>query len=88
MKETILKNYKHNKSLAEGKFQEADFDFKLGTGEGGRTQMGEMSPERKQLIISDAKERLNELIKKFPWLEEDKKEDKKVNFKNKTKKEK
>lgn len=67
-KATIEKLYKHFSKLAEGKFEESDFDFKLGAGEGGRTQIGEMSPERKQLIISDAKRNKEELEKKFPFL--------------------
>jgi len=72
MRETILKNFKKDTLLAEGKFSEGDFDKNFGSG--GRMQMGEMSPQRKELIKSDAKRRLEKLIKKFPWLVEGEKE--------------
>lgn len=74
MRKTIIKNYRHNTKLAEGKFAESDFNFKL-KGEGGRTDVGDMSPQRRQLIISDAKERLRKLEAKFPWLKDGKKEE-------------
>jgi len=73
MRETILKNFKKDSLLAEGKFSESDFDKNFGSG--GRMQMGEMSPQRKELIKSDAKRRLNKLIKKFPWLIEGEKKE-------------
>jgi hypothetical protein len=78
MKENLLKKYKHNKALAEGNFEESDFHRSYGSG--GRTEMGEMSPQRKQLIISDAKERLKEMESKFSWItgKEEKKEDKNI----------
>jgi hypothetical protein len=80
MRENLIKKYKHNQRLAEGKFSEIDFNKNYGSG--GRMDMGEMSPERKQLIISDAKERIKELESKFPFLtgkEEVKEEVKEVN---------
>jgi len=78
-KENIIKLYKHFSKLAEGNFSESDFDFHLG-GEGGRTQIGEMSPARRQLIISDAKRNKEELEKKFPFLtgKEEVKEEKNI----------
>jgi hypothetical protein len=73
MRETILKNFKKDTLLAEGRFSEGDFDKNFGSG--GRMQMGEMSPQRKELIKSDAKRRLDKLIKKFPWLIEGEKKE-------------
>lgn len=64
--ETVKKLYNHYSKLAEGKFQESDFNLQLG--EGGSSQMGEMPPERKQLIISDGKKHKKMMEKKHPWL--------------------
>jgi hypothetical protein len=67
-KENLIKKYKHNLFLAEGKFTEGDFDRVYKGKESGRMQMGEMSPQRRELIISDAKGRLKEMERKFPWI--------------------
>jgi len=67
-KENLIKQYNHNLKLAEGKFTESDFDRTYKGIESGRMQMGEMSPQRRELIISDAKERIKEMESKFPWL--------------------
>lgn len=67
MKETILKLHNHFSKLAEGKFTESDFNFKL-KGEGGRVEVGELPPERKELIKSDALRNKLELERRFPEL--------------------
>jgi len=74
-KKTIEKLHKHFSKLAEGKFTESDFTFKL-KGEGGRMEIGEMSPYRRQLIMSDAQRHKEELEKRHPFLtgKEEKKE--------------
>lgn len=77
-KETISRLHKHFSNLAEGKFKESDFDFKL-QGEGGSSQMGEMSPIRRELIKSDALKHKQELEQKHPEIfEKEKKEDKNI----------
>ncbi len=75
MRENLLKKYKHNLKLAEGNFSETDFSKNYGSG--GRMDQGEMSPQRRELMISDAKERIKEMESKFPWLtgKEEKKEE-------------
>lgn len=71
-KETILKLYKHFLFLANGDFSEEAFRKEFGSE--GFTSMGRMSPERRALIVSDAKRNIKELEAKFPYLLESKKE--------------
>jgi len=88
-KENIKRLHKHFSNLAEGKFNERDFDKNYG--KGGSTQMGEMPPERKELMKSDATKHKEELEKKHPWLVEGEKSEKNVLDKvkeNKSKKQK
>lgn len=68
-KENILKHYKRFCFLASGKFNERDFDQHL-KDENGEAKhiMGKMSPQRVQLIMSDAQANKETLERKFPWL--------------------
>lgn len=64
-KETVLKSYNYYKYLVSEDFTEQDFNQNYG--KGGSMTMGEMTPERKQLIVSDAKRKIQELeTKTFP----------------------
>ncbi len=63
------------KWLASGEFTERDFDFKIDAtpnpngkqkGEGGWSTMGDMKPERRQLIQQDAQRTLILFEKKYP----------------------
>jgi len=88
-KENIIKLHKHFSNLAEGKFNERDFDKNYG--KGGSAQMGEMPPERKELIKSDAKRHKEDLEKKHSLLIEGEKSENNVLEKvkeNKSKKQK
>jgi len=66
----LKKQYKHLNFLIEGKFTAQDFNKEFGDGEdGGFMHMGKLTQDRRNLIISDAKKNLSELLKKFPELE-------------------
>ena len=70
-KETLKKLYKHFSFLSKGEFKAEDFNKEFGDGEdGGFMHMGKLTPDRRLLIISDAKQNLKELIKKHPEVEE------------------
>lgn len=75
-KENIDRLKKHFEWLASGKFHEED--FRKEHSEGPLISMGKMSPERRQLIISDAKKHLQELELKFPSNKESKEENEKT----------
>ena len=73
--ENLKKEYAHLKWLASGEFTERDFDYKVKKsdnpegdikhqGEGGWSTMGEMKPQRKQLIMEDAVRRLENFKRK------------------------
>ena len=75
--ENLKKKHAHLKWLASGEFTERDFDYKIKRsdnpegdskhqGEGGWSTMGEMKPERKQLIKGDAARTLINFEKKHP----------------------
>ena len=69
-KETIQKLYKHFSFLTKGQFTAQDFNKEFGDGEdGGFMHMGKLTSDRIALIISNAKDNLKELVKKFPELE-------------------
>jgi hypothetical protein len=65
-KETLIKLHNHFSELVKGKFRESDFSKNYGSG--GRSLMGEMTPQRRELIISDAKIALEDLERKNPFL--------------------
>ena len=64
--------YKHFSKIASGNFEESDFNYKIGKKrkgeEAGAIVQGEMSKERKDLIIGDAKRHIETLEKQFPSL--------------------
>lgn len=64
-KENIVRLYAHFCKLAEGDFSEDSFKVELSKKDGGRVTMGEMSPERRELIIADAKANKEKLEKDF-----------------------
>ena len=69
--ENLKKKYKHLCFLIKGEFTAQDFNKEFGDGEdGGFMHMGKLTPDRRNLIISDAKSNLKDLLKKFPKLEE------------------
>jgi len=69
-KESILRLHKHFSILAAGNFNERDFTVetpaKRPGEEGGRMSLGKMSPQRRELIISDAKRHMADIERKFP----------------------
>jgi len=71
-KESILRLHKHFSILADGKFIERDFTVetpaKRPGEEPGRMSLGKMSPQRRDLIIADAKRHMAEIEEKFPNL--------------------
>ena len=77
-KETVKRLHKHYSNLVKGNFEESDFNFKLKGGEGGSMQMGEMSPERRELIKADAQEHKDQIEKAHPWLVEGEKKEENV----------
>jgi hypothetical protein len=86
-KETIQRHYEWFKFLSSGQFTERDFDFQTKERdrrgeEAGRMTIGKMSQARINLIKSDAKRHLDNLIKKHPWVLEQKEEEKPLNAKN------
>ena len=89
--EYILEKYKRACNLIEGKFTERDFDSivpaKNKGDEGGHTTMGKMSPQRKELIMSNALRRKLDIEEKFPQVIEDSKPKEKKETKPKEKKE-
>ena len=83
-KENVIKLYKHFCYLAEGNFAERDFDveFPAGTSQAdddGYSRMGKFTPERRLLIISDAKRHKEEMENKkdkagnllYPYLKDE-----------------
>lgn len=70
--ENVQKLYKHFCKLAEGKFNERDFDRTSGTNEGeaeeGITLQGKMTPQRVALIKSNALRHKLDAEKKYPQL--------------------
>ncbi len=60
-KATVLKQYKHFCNLAEGNFTERDFYIEFPSphkeGEDGRSSTGKLTPERRLLIVADAKKK-------------------------------
>lgn len=71
-KQNIERLHKHFSFLAEGTFNERDFFVeypgKRPGEESGRMSLGKMSPQRRELIISDAKRHKAEIEAKFPWI--------------------
>ena len=66
----LKKQYKHLNFLIKGEFTAQDFNKEFGDGEdGGFMHMGKLTTDRINLIISDAKKNLSELLKKYPELE-------------------
>lgn len=72
VKQNIERLHKHFSFLAEGTFNERDFSIEVPAKrpgeEGGRMSLGKMKPERRELIISDAKRHKAEIEAKFPWI--------------------
>lgn len=70
--ESILRLHKHFSILAKGDFNERDFTFEVPARrpgeEAGRMSLGKMSPQRRELIVTDAKRHMAEIEKKFPNL--------------------
>ncbi len=74
----LKKHHAHLKWLASGEFTERDFDFTIKAsdnpngkkGEGGRSAMGDMKPERKELIKQDAERTLIIFEEKYPEFKE------------------
>lgn len=67
--DNLKKLYKHYSFLIKGKFEPEDFNKEFGSGEdGGFMHMGKLTSDRRKLIISDAKENLKNLVKKYPDL--------------------
>lgn len=64
-KENVARLHKHFSMLAEGTFNERDFfvetSAKRPGEEAGRMSLGKMSPQRRDLIISDAKRNIAEM---------------------------
>lgn len=69
-KENLKKLYKHYSFLTKGNFTAQDFDKEFEGKDSGFAHVGKLTPDRKQLIISDAKRHLMELIDKYPELAE------------------
>lgn len=67
--DNLKKHYKYYSFLASGQFSERNFDKKIEakniSEEAGRHITGEMSPSRRNLIISDAKRHLENLKTKL-----------------------
>lgn len=78
--ENVQKQYRHYCKLAKGEFNERDFDRTSGTNEGeneeGITIQGKMTPQRVDLIKSNALRHKLELERKFPQLTEQVQEEK------------
>ena len=79
--ENLKKHHAHLKWLASGEFTERDFDYKIEAtpnpnsdkkGEGGWSTMGDMEPERRQLIQGDAARTLLVFYSKHPEFDEKK----------------
>lgn len=75
--ENVKKDYKYFCKLAKGEFNERDFDKRYGTNEGkseeGITLQGKMTPQRVDLIKSNALRNKLDIEKKFagaPFLKE------------------
>lgn len=70
--ENVKKQYKHFCKLARGEFSERDFDITSGTNKDGNeegiTLQGKITPQRRQLIISNALRHQKDIEKKFPDL--------------------
>ena len=64
--ENILKLHEHFSKLAKGDFSKTDFNADYG--KGGSMTMGELTPEKRALIISDAISNKEEIERKFPDL--------------------
>ena len=81
--ENLKKQYKHFLFLTKGNFTAQDFnkEFPGEKDNGGFSHMGKLTPDRKELIISDAKRNLSKLIKKHPEVIE--KEEKPIKLKGK-----
>lgn len=67
-KANLEKLYKHYSFLVKGEFTAQDFNKEFGDSE-GFMHMGKLTPDRRELIISNAKSNLKELLKKYPELE-------------------
>lgn len=62
--ENVKRLHTHFSKLAEGNFTENDFFVEIPAkpgGEPGRMSLGKMSPQRRELIISDAKRHKEEI---------------------------
>lgn len=69
--ENLKRIHKHYLFLVKGNFEAQNFNKEYGAGEdGGFSHMGKLTPDRRELIISNAKENLKSLLKKYPSLEE------------------
>ena len=74
----LKKHHAHLKWLASGEFTERDFDYTIEAsnnphgkkGEAGRSSMGDMKPERKELIKQDAQRTLIIFERKYPEFKE------------------
>ena len=76
--ENVQKQYKHFCKLSRGEFNERDFDIKIGEdrnkeegkeeSESGITLQGKMTPQRVELIKSNALRHKLDIEKKFPQL--------------------
>ena len=69
--DNIKKLHAHFSFLAEGKFNERNFDYEIKAAEeedNGTMRMGKMGTERIALIRSDAQRHLMALEEKFPEL--------------------
>jgi hypothetical protein len=72
-RENLIRLHKRFTILSEGKFNERTFDFELTADDpdnSGRTHMGRMTPERIELIRSDAKRHKLDMEQKYPFLAE------------------